>query len=105
MPRTERQRRKSTVEKVILSLEAHKLAAYRFPLPILRSLSYKPPSTGYTKEYKDVRALPWLSKVGRGLGKVLDRLTCLVYWRMHKALESLAPKIKKKKGYLLLCPG
>ena len=31
MPRTERQSRKSTVEKVILSLEEHKLAAFLYP--------------------------------------------------------------------------
>ena len=78
MPRTERQRRKSTVEKVILSLEEHELAAYRFPLPMLRYLSYRPPSAGYTKEYRDVRALPWLFELGRGMGKVFDTLGLLI---------------------------
>ena len=65
-------------EKVTLSLEEHKSAAYRFPLPILRYLSYRPPSTGYTKESKDVHALSRLFELGRGMGKVFDRLTCLV---------------------------
>ena len=55
MPGTERQPRKSTVEKVIESLEEHKLAAYHFTLPILRYLSCWPPSMGYIKAYIDMR--------------------------------------------------